>query len=121
MLDKAAPNRDAILKSLSGMTGYLHDNAVPPVKVRSDGSIEDPSGPVGFSAALLPYSSALHEDQTRDQQMSRVRSEFKPQTGLFGNPPKYYDENLALFGLGFKERQFWFDSEGAIRLKWKRN
>jgi endo-1,4-beta-D-glucanase Y len=121
MLDGPTPNRDAILKSISGMANYLHTNAVPPAKVRPDGSIEDPKGPVGFSAALIPYAAALGENQIRVQQMSRLRSELKPQTGLFGAQPRYYDQNLALFGLGFAERQFWFDSEGALKMRWKRD
>jgi endo-1,4-beta-D-glucanase Y len=121
MLDGSTPHREAILKSIAGMANYLHTNAVPPAKMRPDGSIEDPKGPVGFSAALLPYAAALGENQIRDQQMSRLRSELKPQTGLFGAPPRYYDQNLALFGLGFAERQFWFDSEGALKMRWKRD
>jgi endoglucanase len=121
MLDKATPHRDELLKSLSGMANYLRTNAVPPAKVRPDGSIEDPKGPVGFSAALLPYAAALHEEQIQNQQMSQVRSELKPQTGLFGAPPRYYDQNLALFGLGFLQQQFSFDSEGVLKLKWRPN
>jgi endoglucanase len=50
--------------------------------------------------------------------MSRVQSELKPQTGLLGAPPMYYDQNLALFGLGFYEQQFSFDSQGLLKLKW---
>lgn len=118
MLDKSTPNRDTLLKSISGMAGYLHTNAIPPAKVGSNGNIEDPKGPVGFSAALLPYAAALHEDQIENQQMSRVRSEFKTQTGLLGSPALYYDQNLALFGLGFSQQQFSFDGEGALKLKW---
>jgi endoglucanase len=121
MLDAATPQRDGIVKSLSGMAKYLRADAVPPAKVRADGSIEDPKGPVGFSAALLPYAEALGENHIRDQQMSRMRSEFKSQTGLYGSPAKYYDQNLAMFGLGWRERQFWFDSQGALRLTWKRD
>jgi endoglucanase len=121
MLDQATQHRVDVLKALAGMAGYLRTNPIPPAKVRPDGTIEDPKGPVGFSAALLPYASALHEEQIRDQQMSRVQSEFKSQTGLIGSPPKYYDQNLALFGLGFLQQQFSFDSEGALKLKWKRN
>ncbi len=121
MLDATSPNRDGILKSLSGMATYLRSNSVPAAKVRPDGSIEDRKGPVGFSAAVLPYASALGENQVRDQQLSRVRSELGPKTGLFGSPPKYYDQNLALFGLGFMERQFWFDAEGALKMRWKRD
>ena len=118
MLDKATPQREAVLKSLSGMANYLRANAIPPAKVRPDGSIQDPKGPVGFSAALIPYAAALREDQIRSQQMSRVQSELKPQTGLLGAPPMYYDQNLALFGLGFYEQQFSFDSQGLLKLKW---
>jgi len=121
MLDGSTKDRDALFKSLAGMMNYLHTDAVPPAKVRPDGTIEDPKGPVGFSAALIPFAEALHEEQIVDQQMSRVRSEFKPQTGLLGAPPKYYDQNLALFGLGFQQRQFWFDPKGGLRLKWKSN
>ena len=119
MLDSATPHRDDMLKPLSGMASHLTTQEIPPAKVRPDGSIEDPNGPVGFSAALLPYVSALGKKQIRDQQMDRVRSELKPQTGLFGSPPKYYDQNLALFGLGWIERQFSFDSTGALKVSWK--
>ena len=119
MLDKTTKGRDALLKSLSGMANYLHTNAVPPAKVRPDGTVEDPKGPVGFSAALLPFAAALNENQIRSQQMSRVQSELKPQTGLFGAPARYFDQNLALFGLGFLDQQFSFDATGQLRLKWK--
>ncbi len=119
MLDGSSTHREAMLQSISGMASYLHTNPIPPAKVGPDGSIEDPKGPVGFSAALLPYAAALGENQIRDQQMSRVRSELKPQTGLFGAPPRYYDQNLALFGLGFIDRQFWFDSKGTLKMKWE--
>ena len=119
MLDKTAPGRDALLKSLSGMANYLRTNPVPPEKVRPDGAIEGAKGPVGFSAALLPFAGALNETQIRSEQMSRVRSELKPQTGLLGAPARYFDQNLALFGLGFLNQQFWFDATGQLRLRWK--
>ncbi|HEY2468669.1 MAG TPA: cellulose synthase complex periplasmic endoglucanase BcsZ [Terracidiphilus sp.] len=119
MLDKSTKDRDALLKSLSGMANYLRTNAIPPAKVRPDGTIEDAKGPVGFSAALLPFAMTLNDDQFRNQQMSRVQSELKPQTGLFGAPARYYDQNLALFGLGFLDQQFSFDPTGQLRLKWK--
>jgi endo-1,4-beta-D-glucanase Y len=121
MLDPATPHRDDTLKALAGMAGYLRTNPIPPAKVRPDGSIEDPKGPVGFSAALLPYASAINDEQIRDQQLSRVQSEFKAQLGLLGSPPKYYDQNLALFGLGFFQQEFWFDSKGGLKLRWKHN
>jgi endoglucanase len=119
MLDKSTRGRDALLKSLSGMESYLRTNAIPPEKVRPDGTIESPNGPVGFSAALIPFAEALHDDRIENQLMSRVQSDLKPQTGLLGAPPRYYDQNLALFGLGFSQQQFWFDSDGALKLRWE--
>ncbi len=107
------------LKNLSGMARYLHANAVPPAKARRDGSIEDAKGPVGFSAALLPYLSAVGEKDLGGQQTSRMRSEFNSKTGLYGDPAKYYDQNLALFALGWADRRFWFDPQGELKTSWK--
>ena len=119
MLDPAAPGRDAILRSLSGMADWLRKNAAPPEKVRRDVSVEVPNGPVGFSAALLPYLSAIGEKKLADTQSGRLRSALDSRTGLYGRPSKYYDQNLALFALGWTERRFWFDSSGTLRTWWK--
>jgi endo-1,4-beta-D-glucanase Y len=121
MLDKATPHREDLLKSIEGMTTYLRTNDVPPAKVQPDGTVADPNGPPGFSAALLPYAAALQDAQLQSKQMSRLQASFKPQTGLYGAPAKYYDQNLALFGVGYLQQQFAFDSSGALKLKWKRN
>jgi endoglucanase len=118
MLDPDTPQRTAILKSLAGMQHYLHANPMPPEKVKPDGTIESANGPVGFSAAVMPFLSALGEKDLENQQSSRVRSEFDPKTGLYGNPAKYYDQNLILFALGFVEHRFWFNSQGALQLSW---
>src|SRR5215469_4880318 len=119
LLDPATPGRDMMLKVLSGMAHYLHTNGAPPSKVRPDGSIEDPKSPVGFSAALVPYLASLGEKNLEDEQISRVRSEFNSKSGLYGNAAKYYDQNLTLFALGWKERMFWFDPQGNLKTSWK--
>jgi len=119
MLDAAAPGRDAILRSLSGMADWVRKNAAPPEKVRRDGSVDVPNGPVGFSAALLPYLSAIGEKKLADAQSGRLRSALDSRTGLYGRPSKYYDQNLALFALGWTERRFWFDSNGTLKTWWK--
>jgi endoglucanase len=119
MLDPATPQRDTLLRALSGMATHLRSSAVPPAKVKQDGSIEDPNGPVGFSGALVPYLSALGETALQSQQMDRVRSQFDSKTGLYGSPAKYYDQNLLLFALGSAERRFWFDSQGELKTNWK--
>lgn len=118
MLDAETAGRDALLKSVAGMARYLHTNAVPPAKVKADGTVVDPKGPVGFSAALLPYLEALNEKNLADEQSSRMQAEFNAKTGLYGNPARYYDQNLVLFALGGKTRQFWFDSQGTLQMAW---
>jgi endoglucanase len=119
MLHPDTPHRDTMLKSLSGMAGYLRVNPVPPSKVKNDGTVEDSRSSPGFSGALLPLLSAVGDSAMRDQQMSRVRSQFDSQGGLYGNPARYYDQNLLLFALGSAERRFWFDSQGALQTNWK--
>lgn len=120
MLDEATPHRGELLNAISGMAAYLRKDPIPPAKVGSDGKVEDPKSPVGFSAALIPYAAALHDNQIKNELVSRVQSEYKPQTGLIGTPPMYYDQNLALFGLGFEQQRFRFGSNGLLELWWKR-
>jgi len=119
MLDSASPERDAILKALSGMTRYLHANPMPPAKVKADGSIDDPKGPVGFSAAVVPFLAALGEKESEDAQNSRLHTELDAKSELYGKQPRYYDQNLALFAMGWKEHRFWFDSHGNLKLAWR--
>jgi endoglucanase len=119
MLDSETPQRAAVLKALAGMEHYLQTNPLPPEKVKQDGSIESPRGPAGFSAALIPFLAAMGEKNLENQQDSRLRSEFDIKTGMYGSPAKYYDQNLALFALGFTERRFWFNPQGALQLSWK--
>jgi endoglucanase len=118
MLSPATSGRDKVLNALSGMAHYLHSNSVPPAKVRPDGTVEDPNGPVGFSAALLPYLSALGEKDLQNQQSSRLQAALDSD-GLYGKPPRYYDQNLALFSTGWTEHRFWFDSDGSLKLAWR--
>lgn len=119
MLDRATPGRDALLNALPGMANWLRTNTVPPAKVKQDGSVADAKGPVGFSAALLPYLATLGEKALEESQLSRVRASLDSKSGFYGNPAKYYDQNLALFALGWREQQFRFDAQGALNLRWK--
>ncbi|HMF89401.1 MAG TPA: cellulose synthase complex periplasmic endoglucanase BcsZ [Candidatus Angelobacter sp.] len=118
LLDPSTPQAGPMLKDLSGMAHYLRTTSVPPAKVKQDGNVEDAKGPVGFSGALLPYLSALGEKNLGVEQASRVRAEFNSQTGLYGNPARYYDQNLILFALGSTERRYWFDSQGELKTSW---
>jgi endoglucanase len=119
MLDPATPGRDAIVTALPGMADWLRKNAAPPERVKADGTVTALRGPIGFSAALLPYLSAISDRKLEDAQLGRLRSSLDTSSGLYGKPARYYDQNLALFGLGHAERRFWFDSSGALKIWWR--
>jgi endo-1,4-beta-D-glucanase Y len=119
MLDQSTPGRDAIVSVLSGMTTWLRSHPAPPEKVKRDGTVTSPNGPVGFSAAVLPYLVAIGEKPLESTQLSRMESALDAKTGLYGRPARYYDQNLTLFALGWTERRFWFDSSGALKFWWR--
>src|SRR5262245_42653228 len=101
MLDPATPGRDVILSALPGMAAWLRTNSIPPEKISTDGKVIKAGGPVGFSAALLPYLTAAADNKLEHAQYERLRAAFDKDTGFFGKPARYYDQNLTLFALGW--------------------
>jgi endoglucanase len=118
MLHPSTPGRDDLLQALPGMARYIRSQDAPPAKVASNGTVIDRRGPIGFSAALLPYLAALDDGRSERTQMARARSAHDANTGLYGKPARYYDQNLALFAIGWRERQFWFGADGDLQLAW---
>jgi len=53
-------------------------------------------------------------------QLRNLLAQIEPSTGLLGDPPKYYDQNLALFALGWQEQRFRFAPDGTLRVQWKK-
>jgi len=120
LLDQETPQRSAILGSVSGMSRLLRANAIPPpAKIGRDGSVVDSRSPVGYSAALVPYLSATGEKKLVRQQLERVHASLDPKTGLYGNPGRYYDQNLILFATGSLENEFRFDANGSLQTRWR--
>jgi endoglucanase len=102
------------------MSHLLQGNAVPPpAKISRDGSIVDARSPVGYAAALVPYFSATGEKKLERAQMERVHASLDQKTGLYGNPARYYDQNLILFATGSVENEFRFDANGSLQTRWK--
>lgn len=118
MLDPASPFRGETLSALSGMARYMGGHRVPPAEVQPDGKIRNANGSVGFSAALLPFLSANNLKSVFEQQVKRMQLEKSGKTGLFGSPPRYYDQNLALFGTGWCEGRFKFERDGTLKVSW---
>jgi endo-1,4-beta-D-glucanase Y len=107
-----------ILDSVPGMANFLAKHAIPPERIDGTGMVAGGNAPVGFSAALLPYLRGMGAKSAQAAQAARVTTEFDPATNLYGRPPTYYDENLALFGLGARQHVFAFGPYGELQLRW---
>ncbi len=59
----AAKHAPALLDAVPAMRVYLADHDAPPEKVSDQGIPLEQDGPVGFSAAVLPYLRAFPESR----------------------------------------------------------
>lgn len=112
------PGQKPLIDSLWGMANYLtaHD-ALPERVDLSSGAVEN-RGPIGFSAALLPYLKSQHMQRRFTQQAARVKAAQQP-SGLLGKPATYYDQNLALFAIGYLADLYKFDEHGILEVYWQ--
>lgn len=117
MSNPADPEGKAVLAAVGGMAAWLHTHLFPPEEVSAAGVPGKTDGPVGFSAAVIPYLSALGQPVTKQE--NRLQAELDPGTRLYGHPPAYYDQNLAMFAEGWQTHLFRFDRDGELRVKWK--
>ena len=111
--------RTDLLGSISGMASYLGNHGAPPEKVSDLGIPLEQDGPVGFSAALLPYLRAFPDaSRLAAQQRIRMSAQSDPASGLYGKDPAYYDQNLVLFATGFLDERFRFGPRGELKVEW---
>lgn len=116
MMNKAQPGRDHLLRQLAGMQALLRTRPDPPERVHVRTGRNSGSGPPGFVAALLPYLQALGDDKlvARALQQLRVSDSGRLQEAR----QHYYDQVLALFGLGYMEQRYRFSRCGALLTAW---
>jgi endoglucanase len=121
MMDKSGQRRAELLDSLYGMGRYLDHHGAPPETISAEGIPGSADGPVGFSAAVLPYLWAQSDHaRAAAQQRVRIGAQLNAATGLYGKDPVYYDQNLVLFARGFLDDRFRFGSRGELRVEWTR-
>jgi endoglucanase len=116
--DEATPHRSDVLSCLQGMRAYLRDNPRAPVQVNPAGVVSGGKSGPGFAAAVIPFLDAVNEDKARESQLQLLKSQFDEASGLYGKPARYYDQNLALFAMGWAEHRFRFDREGNLSVLW---
>jgi endoglucanase len=121
MLDENHRRRTEMLGAVPAMSAYLAQHDAPPEKISDVGIPLAQDGPVGFSAALLPYLRAFpHQEKPVVTQMIRLSLQKNTATGLYGKDQGYYDQNLALFASGFLEGRFHFGEGGVLNVEWTR-
>jgi endoglucanase len=97
----------------------MQSDPSPPETISPDGRVLSNAAPPGFSAAMVPFLTSSGQKMAAAAQLHLVTAEFDRQTGLLGIPPRYYDQNLALFALGWQEQRFRFNPDGTLRVRWK--
>jgi endo-1,4-beta-D-glucanase Y len=118
MTAKETPGAEKMLQIFAPMSHYVRTHSGPPEIVASDGRILSASAPVGFSAALVPFLWSSGDKTSAAALKKMATAEFSESTGLLGSPARYYDQNLALFALGWQEQRFQFAPDGTLRVRW---
>jgi endoglucanase len=119
MADRDTPGLKPLLGTMYGMSNYMMKHLTPPLVVDSTGNVTDPNAPPGFSAALVPYLSAVGMKKQMTEQMDRLTVTQDRVSGLYGRDKAYYDQNLALFGTGWAEKRLRFERDGRLHVNWR--
>ena len=121
MLDGNDETRTNLVNVVPGMSAYLADHDAPPEKVSDQGVPVAQDGPVGFSAAVLPYLRAFPDlSPISARQLIHLSAQRNQSSGLYGKDLTYYDQNLALFATGYLDGRFLFGPGGELKVEWKR-
>ncbi len=121
MMPHAAPEAALMLEALHGMTDYLGAQLAPPEEVNAQGAVVKPAGPVGFSAAVAPLLARTGKVAALSHQVDRMTAQRDGRSGLYGRPPAYYDQNLALFSEGWSTHRFRFAPSGLLEVGWRKS
>jgi endoglucanase len=120
MSAKETPGADKLLEIFSPMARLMKTQPGPPETIAPNGNILSTAAPPGFSAALVPFLLSSGDKSSAAILQRLIVSQFDKETGLLGTPARYYDQNLALFALGWQEQRFRFAPDGTLRVRWKK-
>ncbi|CNI55620.1 endo-1%2C4-D-glucanase [Yersinia frederiksenii] len=114
LLSNNSPQKAALIQRFQPMAEITEQRGLPPEKMDTSTGKANGDGPVGFSAALLPFlasSPAPFNKQTLSQQQKRVQD----------SPPgadAYYSAVLTLFGQGWAQQRYRFNRQGELQPSW---
>ncbi|WP_435012226.1 cellulose synthase complex periplasmic endoglucanase BcsZ [Xanthomonas arboricola] len=115
MLDAGEPLRSGLLRDLSGPADLLAAQTPFTEKIDTARGVGSGALPVGFSAALLPYLSAMGQPALLKAQAQRIPA--AAQAAAAALP--YFERTLALFGQGWLENRYRFAADGRLLPAWR--
>ncbi|MBK7718966.1 MAG: cellulase [Giesbergeria sp.] len=113
MLHPDAPDRQRVLQALAPMARQVRDQGFPPESIDILSGKASGPAPSGFSAAMLPFLKAQKEDAALQEQRTRIDA--RPV-----RPEAYYEQALALFGMGWDDGVYQFSPAGDLQVRWQR-
>lgn len=105
-----APHKRALMSHYQTMAKLTQEAGLPPETVDTQTGKGSGTGPVGFSAALLPF---LAGTPALSVQRERVLAHLP-------GSDAYYSSVLTLFGLGWEQQRYRFTSQGELLTSWER-
>jgi endoglucanase len=117
MLPEEDPIRAELAGRLGALLDQLHATGRVPERIDVRSLHGQGNGPPGFAAALLPLARARADDAAVRALETRLSGALRGD--LYGDPPAYYDQNLALFGRGFVDGRYRFGADGALQPAWE--
>lgn len=109
MMDDKDSYKKALLDHYAPMSAHMAQNPKPPEQVNVQTGQTKNHGPIGFSAALLPFLHASNNDKGLQMQLMRLVSE-----PLNLKAEVYYDQVLAIFAINWMNRMYKFDHNGLL-------
>lgn len=118
MTPRSESRDNQLLPLLTPLAERLAKLPAPPEKLDPQSGNATGGAPIGFSAAVLPFLSAMDED-TAVRQRQRLKN--SRVGGNLGDPPHYYDQALAMFGEGWDSGRFRFGENGEVIPRWEKS
>ncbi|HTE40059.1 MAG TPA: cellulose synthase complex periplasmic endoglucanase BcsZ [Steroidobacteraceae bacterium] len=111
-------NSKELLRLLSPYAKLIRKHGAPPEKVdpATGAVVKADWSPPGFMGASLPYLRALRDEESLQAQEKSLF--WNAQQAKLGRATNYYDEALILFGKGWHDGYYKFDSQGRLQPKW---
>ncbi len=111
MLNRNDANQRVLMDTLRPMARLVEQRGTPPESINPDTGDAKSNGPVGFSAAIIPFLEAAGMNRPLEQQLQRIAAEPAMENS-------YYDQVLGLYALGWHENRYRFDPKGNLTPSW---